>query len=131
MTGQRIAQFEIVGSVGAGGMGEVFRARDTRLNRDVAVKVLPKDFVADAGRLRRFEQESKTQAALNHLNLLTIHDAGMHEGAAELSGQPRMSANAREWNPKAEMVLLIRVYSRSLAVFKMNGSLLFPRGIRP
>src|SRR2546422_10794045 len=66
MTGQRIAQFEITGRIGQGGMGEVFRARDTRLNRDVAVKVLPKDFVADADRLRRFEQESKTLAALNH-----------------------------------------------------------------
>lgn len=53
-------------------MGEVFRARDTRLNRDVAVKVLLKDFVADADRLRRFEQEAKTHATLNYLNILTI-----------------------------------------------------------
>src|SRR5207247_7843156 len=67
-----------------GGMGEVFRARDTRLNRDVAVKVLPKDFVADTDRLRRFEQEAKTLAALNHPNILTIHDAGVHEGAPYL-----------------------------------------------
>src|SRR6184192_3275123 len=65
-------------------MGEVFRARDTRLNRDVAVKVLPKDFVPDADRLRRFEQEAKTLAALNHPNVLTIHDAGVHEGAPYL-----------------------------------------------
>src|SRR5438046_3690096 len=65
-------------------MGEVFRARDTRLNRDVAVKVVPKDFVADTDRLRRFEQEAKTLAALNHPNVLTIHDAGVHEGAPYL-----------------------------------------------
>ena len=55
-----------------------------RLNRDVAVKVLPKDFVVDADRLRRFEQEAKTLAALNHPNILTLHDAGVHEGAPYL-----------------------------------------------
>jgi serine/threonine protein kinase len=54
MTGASVNQYRIAASIGAGGMGEVFRARDTRLNRDVAIKVLPKDFVADADRLRRF-----------------------------------------------------------------------------
>src|SRR6266478_4380492 len=83
-SGTRIGPYEIAASIGAGGMGEVFRARDTRLNRDVAVKVLPKDFVADTDRLRRFEQEAKTLAALNHPNVLTIHDAGVHEGAPYL-----------------------------------------------
>src|SRR6266487_1308867 len=84
MIGNSLNQYRIIATVGAGGMGEVFRARDTRLNRDVAVKVLPKDFVADADRLRRFEQEAKTLAALNHPNILTIHDAGVHEGAPYL-----------------------------------------------
>ena len=56
--GTRLGPYEISGSLGAGGMGEVFRARDTRLNRDVAVKVLPKDFASDADQLRRFEQEA-------------------------------------------------------------------------
>src|SRR5437899_11319036 len=84
MIGNSLNQYRIIATVGAGGMGEVFRARDTRLNRDVAVKVLPKDFVADADRLRRFEQEAKTLAALNHPNILTIHDAGIHEGAQYL-----------------------------------------------
>ncbi len=84
MIGTSLNQYEITGTLGAGGMGEVFRARDTRLNRDVAVKVLPKDFVADADRLRRFEQEAKTLAALNHPNILTIHDAGVHESAPYL-----------------------------------------------
>jgi eukaryotic-like serine/threonine-protein kinase len=64
MIGASLNQYRIIVSLGAGGMGEVFRARDTRLNRDVAVKVLPKDFVADADRLRRFEQQAKTLAAL-------------------------------------------------------------------
>jgi hypothetical protein len=84
MIGTSLNQYRITASVGAGGMGEVFRARDTRLNRDVAIKVLPKDFAADADRLRRFEQESKTLAALNHPNVLTIHDAGVHDGAPYL-----------------------------------------------
>src|SRR5207244_13107006 len=92
-SGTRIGPYEIAASIGAGGMGEVFRARDTRLTRDVAVKVLPKDFVADADRLRRFEQEAKTLAALNHPNIPTIHDPGVHEGApylvrALIQGQP-------------------------------------------
>jgi serine/threonine protein kinase len=67
-SGTRTGPYEIATSIGAGGMGEVFRARDTRLDRDVATKVLPKDFVADADRFRRFEQEAKTLAALNHPN---------------------------------------------------------------
>src|SRR5262245_13443348 len=76
--------YEIRDPLGSGGMGEVFRARDRRLNRDVAIKVLPKTFAADADRLRRFEQESQTLAALNHPNILTIHDAGVLEGAPYL-----------------------------------------------
>ncbi len=59
----------------------MFRARDARLYRDVALKVLPRGFAADGDRLRRFEQEAKTLAALNHPNILTIHDAGVIEGA--------------------------------------------------
>jgi eukaryotic-like serine/threonine-protein kinase len=77
-------QYSIIARLGDGGMGEVFRARDTRLNRDVAIKVLPKDFVADPDRQRRFEQEAKTLAALNHPNVLTIHDAGVHGGVPYL-----------------------------------------------
>jgi serine/threonine protein kinase len=69
MIGTSLNQYRITATIGAGGMGEVFRARDTRLNRDVAVKVLPKDFVADADRLRRFEQAAKTLAALSHPNV--------------------------------------------------------------
>ncbi len=84
MIGNAFNQYRITATIGAGAMGEVFRARDTRLNRDVAIKVLPKDFVSDADRLRRFEQEAKMLAALNHPNVLTIHDAGVHEGAPYL-----------------------------------------------
>src|SRR5882672_776453 len=96
MIGASLNQYRITASIGGGGMGEVFRARDTRLNRDVAVKVLPKDFVADADRLRRFEQESKTLGALNHPTVLTIHDAGVHEGAPYLVSELLEGQTLRE-----------------------------------
>ena len=77
-------------------MGEVFRARDTRLHRDVAVKVLPKDFGVDGDRLRRFALEAKTLAALNHPNVLTIHDNGLHEGAPYLVSELLEGRSLRE-----------------------------------
>jgi Protein kinase domain len=67
--------------IGAGGMGEVYRARDTRLGRDVAIKILPESFARDADRLRRFELEARATSLLNHPNLLTIHDFGIEDGA--------------------------------------------------
>ena len=74
--GTRLGAYEIVSLLGAGGMGEVYRARDTRLGRDVAIKVLPEAFSTDADRLRRFEQEARAAAALNHPNILSVHDIG-------------------------------------------------------
>ena len=79
-TGTRLGPFEIIAPIGAGGMGEVFRARDARLGRDVAVKVLPSLFAADADRLRRFEQEARAAAALNHPNILVVYDVGTTDG---------------------------------------------------
>jgi len=79
--GDKLGPYEIVAPVGAGGMGEVYRARDTRLGRDVAIKVLPEALANDADRLRRFEQEARTIAALNHPNILGIHDIGAHDCA--------------------------------------------------
>jgi serine/threonine protein kinase len=96
MIGASLNQYQIITTLGAGGMGEVFRARDTRLNREVAIKLLPKEFAADPDRLRRFEQESKTLAALNHPNILTIHDAGVHEGAPYLVSELLEGATLRE-----------------------------------
>jgi Tol biopolymer transport system component len=79
--GTKLGPYEIASPLGAGGMGEVYRARDTRLNRDVAVKVLPAAFSRDPDRLRRFEQEAQASAALNHPNILAIHDFGQHDGS--------------------------------------------------
>ena len=75
----RLGPYEIVAPLGAGGMGEVYRARDTRLGREVAVKVLPKPFASDPDRLLRFEREARAVAALSHPNILAIHDYGTHE----------------------------------------------------
>jgi serine/threonine protein kinase/Tol biopolymer transport system component len=80
-SGTKLGPYEIQSPLGAGGMGEVYRARDTRLGRDVAIKVLPESLAHDADRLRRFEQEARTIAALNHPNILGIHDIGTHHGA--------------------------------------------------
>src|ERR1039458_10205754 len=71
--GSRIGIYEVTAAIGAGGMGEVYRARDTKLNRDVALKVLPQAMAGDAGRLRRFEREAQVLAALNHPNIAAIY----------------------------------------------------------
>jgi eukaryotic-like serine/threonine-protein kinase len=80
-SGARLGPYEIVAPLGAGGMGEVYRARDTRLKREVAIKVLPQALSLDAERLRRFEQEALATAALNHPNILAVFDIGSQEGA--------------------------------------------------
>jgi serine/threonine protein kinase len=71
--GTRLGSYEIVAPIGKGGMGEVFRARDTKLNRDVAIKVLPEELAHDAERLARFTREARTLAALNHPSIAAIY----------------------------------------------------------
>src|SRR6202167_6261790 len=83
-SGTKVGPYDIQSPLGAGGMGEVYRARDTRLGRDVAIKVLPEALAKDAERLRRFETEARAVAALDHPNILSIHDIGQHEGAPYL-----------------------------------------------
>ncbi len=78
--GTRLGPYEILSTVGAGGMGEVYRARDARLKREVAVKVLPASFSSDPDRLRRFEQEAQTAGGLNHPNITAVYDVGAHDG---------------------------------------------------
>ena len=79
--GQKIGPYEVAGQIGAGGMGEVYKARDPRLGRDVAIKVLPPSFSSDPDRLQRFAQEARAAAALNHPNILAIFDIGEDKGA--------------------------------------------------
>ena len=79
--GTKLGPYEIQSQIGAGGMGEVYRARDSRLGREVAIKILPESFATDPERLRRFEQESQAVAALNHPNILAIYDVGTRDAA--------------------------------------------------
>jgi len=75
-TGSRLGPYEAIAAIGAGGMGEVYRARDSRLGRDVAIKILPPQFAAQPDRLRRFEEEARAIAGLNHPNICQIYDVG-------------------------------------------------------
>ena len=79
-SGTRLGPYEILGVLGAGGMGEVYRGRDVRLGREVAIKILPIEFRSDPDRLLRFEQEARAAAALNHPHILAVHDIGEHNG---------------------------------------------------
>jgi serine/threonine protein kinase len=92
----KLGPYEIISRLGAGGMGEVYRARDTRLNREVAIKVLPASFAGAADRLRRFEVEARATSALNHPNILTIHDFGTHDGAPYIVAELLEGRDLRE-----------------------------------
>jgi eukaryotic-like serine/threonine-protein kinase len=109
--GDRLGPYEILAPIGAGGMGEVYRARDTRLERDVAVKVLPEHLANDPQSLARFEQEGKAVAALSHPNILVLFDVGAHEGmhyavTELLEGETlrdRLSRSPLSWRNTIEM----------------------------
>src|SRR5215471_14703911 len=83
--GSRLGPYEIVAPLGAGGMGEVYRAKDTRLGREVAIKVLPAGLSADPERLKRFEREARSASSLNHPNIVTIYDIGSEGGVSYIA----------------------------------------------
>ncbi len=83
--GTRLGPYEILSPLGAGGMGEVYRAKHIKLRRDVAIKVLPREFASDAERLQRFEREARSASALNHPNIVTIYDIAEHEGTTYIA----------------------------------------------
>src|SRR5688572_16250076 len=93
-TNTTISHYRISKKIGAGGMGEVYSAFDTRLNRQVALKLLPADFARDEDRVRRFEQEARATSALNHPNILTVYDIGT--ASPELGGAPFIVAELLE-----------------------------------
>jgi serine/threonine protein kinase len=91
-----VAHYEIVAQIGAGGMGEVYRAHDSRIRRDVALKVLPNAMAGDPDRIRRFEQEALAAGMLNHPNILTVFDAGSHEGMPYIVSELLEGASLRD-----------------------------------
>jgi Tol biopolymer transport system component len=95
-TGTRLGPYEVLSPLGAGGMGEVYRARDPRLGREVAIKVLPASFSADADRLRRFEQEARSASALNHPNIVTIYEIGRADSVSFISMELVQGRTLRE-----------------------------------
>ncbi|HEX9501236.1 MAG TPA: serine/threonine-protein kinase, partial [Thermoanaerobaculia bacterium] len=114
-SGTTIGDYEVIDMLGAGGMGEVYRARDPRIGREVAVKVLPAACSTDRSRMARFEQEARAAGVLNHPNLLTIYELGTHDGSPFivselLEGQTlreRMSAGAIQQRRAIEYAIAI------------------------
>jgi serine/threonine protein kinase len=94
--GTKLGQYEIIAPLGAGGMGEVYRARDTQPGREVAIKVLPASFSRDPDRMRRFEQEARAAAALNHPNVLAVYQFGNHDGSPYLVSELLEGSSLRE-----------------------------------
>ena len=114
--GDRLGPYEIVAAIGVGGMGEVYRARDTRLARDVAVKILPETFARDPDRMRRFEQEARAVAALNHPNVLSVFDTGTQDGVPYLVSELLEGENLRELLRKGPIPAARSVeYARQIA----------------
>jgi eukaryotic-like serine/threonine-protein kinase len=112
LTGRRLGAYQILAPLGAGGMGEVYRARDTRLGRDVAIKILPRAFTADAGRLARFEREARVLASLNHPHIAAIY--GIEEGPAETGPHKALVLELVEGDTLAERIA--RAGSKGLPV---------------
>src|SRR5262245_22999410 len=94
--GSRVGSYEIVAPIGAGGMGEVYRAHDPRLGRDVAIKVIPASFASDPDRTRRFEQEARAAASLSHPNILAVHDVGTFESTPYIVSELLSGVTLRE-----------------------------------
>jgi serine/threonine protein kinase len=115
--GDRLGRFEILGPLGAGGMGDVYRAHDSQLIRDVAIKVLPTPFSREPDRQRRFEREARAAASLNHPNIIAVHDVGIHEGIAFivtelLEGQTlRQRMNGRPLSARRAIEYAIQIAS--------------------
>ncbi|MBL8208377.1 MAG: serine/threonine-protein kinase [Blastocatellia bacterium] len=138
LTGERLGNYQILSQLGAGGMGEVYLAEDTRLKRKVALKLLPASFTQDAERVRRFEQEAQAASALNHPNILTIYDVGQTDTAsgrlhyiameyiAGVTLRQRLTAGRL---PLSEALAIVRQIAAALDTAHEAG--IFHRDIKP
>src|SRR5262245_25172665 len=115
-SGITLGPYEIIAPLGAGGMGEVYRAHDSRLGREVAIKLLPAEFSRDVDRLRRFEQEARATSALNHPNILTVYDIGNHERPPYIIAELLEGETLREqFNEGAAPIRRCVDYARQIA----------------
>jgi len=99
--------YKIVALIGSGGMGEVYKARDTRLERTVAIKILPAEFSADSDRLHRFEREARTASALNHPNIVTIYELGHHGSTHYIAMELVEGKTLREMLAEGDLLRLV------------------------
>ena len=125
-SGSRLGPYEITAAIGAGGMGEVFRARDTKLNRDVAIKVLPAAFAQDHERVARFKREAQVLASLNHPNIAAIHGLEEADGALALvmelvEGEDLSAHIARGAIPITEALPIARQITEALEAAHEQG----------
>jgi len=98
LPGTKLGPYQISTVLGVGGMGEVYRAHDTRLHRDVAIKVLPERVATDHDRVARFEQEARATAALNHPNIVALYDVGTDRGTAYVVSELLTGATSNYWS---------------------------------
>src|SRR5271168_2101547 len=116
MIGEVLGHYRILEKIGSGGMGEVYRAADDRLGREVAIKVLQSTFSGDQDRLRRFEQEARAAAALNHPNIVAIYDMGVQEGAPYIVSELLQGKTLRERLRESPVGLRLATdYARQMA----------------
>ncbi len=132
--GTKLGPYEILAPIGAGGMGEVYRAKDPRLGREVAIKVLPELFSQDKDRLKRFEQEARSASALNHPNIVTIHEIGLVDGTSYMAMELIDGTSLRELlasGPLASKRLLELAVQIAEGLSKAHGAGIVHRDLKP